>query len=83
MDYIITEHTANQAPPEHTEIYIWASRKADEDELQRLIRYYRALGSSVVVYRSGRGDLTALTGDLLAANCPPRSKSTDRADCER
>lgn len=78
MPYMIT-----QSPIGQNSIHIWTSGEVDETELERLIRYYRGLGSSVVVYRSGRGDLTSLTSDLLAANCLPRSKNMGRADRER
>lgn len=50
------------------EVEVWASRGADETRIQATADRFMAEGCRVVIYRSGTGNVAALTAELLRAN---------------
>lgn len=53
------------------EIEIWVPRSTTEGEVQAAIKVGAEQGFRVIVYRSGTGDLAALTSELLRINIVP------------
>lgn len=50
------------------EAEIWVSHQTAEETVRACVRACEAQGCRVILYRSGTGDLAALTGDLLQKN---------------
>lgn len=50
------------------ELEIWSPTTESRESLDARIAACQAQGACVIVYRSGRGDLANLTGDLLRNN---------------
>ena len=50
------------------EVEIWVPNGTSENELNLKVAAIQAQGKRVIVFRSGRGDLAELTGELLKRN---------------
>lgn len=50
------------------EAEVWVSGQTSERAVQAYVAIYQGLGCRVIIYRSGKGDLAELTGDLLRYN---------------
>lgn len=50
------------------EVELWVTNDTPKESLDARIAALRAQGSRVIVFRSGHGDLTDLTGELLRIN---------------
>ena len=50
------------------ESILWVPNGADQASLDAKIAALRAQGNRVIIFRSGKGDLSELTGELLRRN---------------
>ena len=55
-------------PISKREAVLWSATTEPKESLDARIAACQAKGDRVIIYRSGKGDLTALTADLLRQN---------------
>ena len=54
--------------PATGDVELWVSHDAQEALVEKAVRFFAQLGRHVIIYRSGVGDVSALTCALLKQN---------------